>query len=546
MQLMTSSSDNRGYGKPHGRGAFTLVEVLVATALTLIIMAVTVTLFGNVTENIAGSRAVIEVRDRLRSTQERLVLDLRAVTAPMLPPLNPEDGLGYFEYVEGPVGSFTNYPANTVWPPFNVATPGNSYAVIVNEDKNGDGADDPDTTYADSDDILMFTVHSPNDPFTGLGWQFAPGSPRTVQSKVAEVAWFVRGTTLYRRVLLVMPQEAGTINQYWSSMDTNNDRVLSDLEYNVPFYRVFDISARAVGGADDPHAGYGNRHLVPNSLGDLTKRENRYAHQPKKTGTGDTTPPTFGFPHSIARWGQLGLPTLQECSKGPPAPEWPFPIWSNTNSTLVVPVAGSTSNFARDNQIDFWNNPHPWTNPAQWGGVDATTGVLNAYASGLRVAEDVILTNVIGFDVKAWDPEAPIFAGPTAGTTLAPGDIGYPPSPLTTQVGEGAYVDLGYANNTTSQFSSTGNYPSTLPRVYDTWSTHYESDGIDQDGDGTVDEGTDGIDNNNLGGIDDASEREAPPPYPAPLRGIQVKIRVFEPDSRSIREVTVVQDFLPE
>ena len=47
-------------------------------------------------------------------------------------------------------------------------------------------------------------------------------------------------------------------------------------------------------------------------------------------------------------------------------------------------------------------------------------------------------------------------------------------------------------------------------------------------------------------GIDDPGEREAPPPYPYPLRGIQVKIRVFEPDSRQIREVTVVQDFLPE
>ena len=42
------------------------------------------------------------------------------------------------------------------------------------------------------------------------------------------------------------------------------------------------------------------------------------------------------------------------------------------------------------------------------------------------------------------------------------------------------------------------------------------------------------------------AEKTKSPPYPAPLRGIQVKIRVFEPDSRQIREVTVVQDFLPQ
>jgi hypothetical protein len=46
--------------------------------------------------------------------------------------------------------------------------------------------------------------------------------------------------------------------------------------------------------------------------------------------------------------------------------------------------------------------------------------------------------------------------------------------------------------------------------------------------------------------VDDDTEKLTSPPYPHPLRGIQVKIRVFEPDSRQIREVTVVQDFLPQ
>ena len=29
-------------------------------------------------------------------------------------------------------------------------------------------------------------------------------------------------------------------------------------------------------------------------------------------------------------------------------------------------------------------------------------------------------------------------------------------------------------------------------------------------------------------------------------RGIQVEIRVYEPDSRQVREVTIEQDFLPK
>jgi hypothetical protein len=61
-----------------------------------------------------------------------------------------------------------------------------------------------------------------------------------------------------------------------------------------------------------------------------------------------------------------------------------------------------------------------------------------------------------------------------------------------------------------------------------------------------MDTGTNGFDDDNNGVVDDPGEMETSAPYPAPLRGIQVKIRVFEPDSRQVREVTVVQDFLPK
>jgi hypothetical protein len=41
-------------------------------------------------------------------------------------------------------------------------------------------------------------------------------------------------------------------------------------------------------------------------------------------------------------------------------------------------------------------------------------------------------------------------------------------------------------------------------------------------------------------------EQETLAPYPLPLRGVQVKLRVYEPDTRQVREMTVVQDFLPD
>ena len=54
-----------------------------------------------------------------------------------------------------------------------------------------------------------------------------------------------------------------------------------------------------------------------------------------------------------------------------------------------------------------------------------------------------------------------------------------------------------------------------------------------------------GFDNDGINGPDDAGESSYPPPYPYPLRAIQVKIRAFDFSSQQVREVTVTQDFLP-
>jgi hypothetical protein len=47
-------------------------------------------------------------------------------------------------------------------------------------------------------------------------------------------------------------------------------------------------------------------------------------------------------------------------------------------------------------------------------------------------------------------------------------------------------------------------------------------------------------------GPDDVGERETAPPYDKPLRGIKVILRLYERDSRQIRQVSVDQHFVPE
>ena len=207
--------------------------------------------------------------------------------------------------------------------------------------------------------------------------------------------------------------------------------------------------------------------VTANTLADLTRRECRFAHDP-------TT-----FPYAC-NWGQLGLPTLAECS----CAGW------TVGGAVTVPSNKTT--------LDFWSNRTSTSNTDSYPWADTTLG------TGTRVSDDIILNNVIGFDVKAWDPA------------------------------QKAYVDLGNVAGGTG-LSGAANNKSGLTAVYDTWSTTYDGD-----------KAHDGLDNDNNGIVDDDGERTNPPPYAIPLRGIQVKIRAFEPDSKQIREVTVVQDFLPQ
>jgi hypothetical protein len=60
-----------------------------------------------------------------------------------------------------------------------------------------------------------------------------------------------------------------------------------------------------------------------------------------------------------------------------------------------------------------------------------------------------------------------------------------------------------------------------------------------------VDESLNGLDDDGNDLIDDAVEKETAPPYGFPLRGIEVRIRCYEPTSRQVRQITVRHTFVP-
>jgi hypothetical protein len=46
--------------------------------------------------------------------------------------------------------------------------------------------------------------------------------------------------------------------------------------------------------------------------------------------------------------------------------------------------------------------------------------------------------------------------------------------------------------------------------------------------------------------VDNAGERETAPPYPYPLRGVQVRIRILESNTHQVRQAIVESDLIPE
>ena len=127
--------------RPHPRTGFTLVEMLVAMAVTLLMMAALARAFGFVGDRVRDSRADVDLSNKLRDITTLLSDDLKRCTASLEPATPQKEPLGYFMYYEGPVTDAT------------------SLLFRAKVDADGDG--DPeleDSRYGDFDDYVAFTA----------------------------------------------------------------------------------------------------------------------------------------------------------------------------------------------------------------------------------------------------------------------------------------------------------------------------------------------------------------------------------------------------
>ena len=486
----------------------TLVEMLVAMTLTLLLMGAVAQIFGMLGQGVNGSRSVAELGSRMRSTAYRLRQDLAGMTVDPKPPVRPDANSGYLEIIEGPETDQITYLSGQA---FDKSSGSNATGKWVGTSQPYQGiVGSDDRLVGDVDDVLLFTTRSTSDMFAGRADSRNTNLVgTTLKSPLAEVIWFCRPTvntsdpqtyTLYRRQRLIKAHPGAP--PFLDTTAASPQNSFGGPPNTLPFtnwstiYALTDVSCRREGSL-----------VFPNTLGDLTRRDNRFLHN------------------------------------GSTLAEFPHPFYANSYDPM---------------SHTFDNNP-------------------------TRFGEDIILTNVIAFDVRVWDPDSPIKGLPATIQTgnnnnpsqiaVSPGDPLYEDSAAVTPPTSGgyrvgSYVDLGWKNTAAvnigspypssgSAFQGRGMFATNKTKLtltyptYDTWSADYENDGVDDDNDGIIDNGSNGIDDNGNGLIDEAStqtlpyasEYETSPPYPVPLLGVQVRLRCYEPSSRQIRQITVLKSF---
>lgn len=564
------------YGKRKG---YTILEIMISVTLMLMLMYGVAAIFSRVGGIMNETQSTMEMSNALRNTRLRLEMDLKSVSVSLVPPRNSNSNEGYFCYIEGLGLPYTQQngaaqlyngvvidkkdnPNYSRFAPIYKGIQNVADKTYVNPVMPWDNdINKEDTSVNDGDDILMFTAKAPvNQMFRG---RFGD---EIIESEYAEIIWFLRGTTLYRRVLIIVPDAVlqDKMQEMVNAYNKNGQKGHNvKIKSGYGFFRFYDVSVHL----DN------NGMVVANTLGDLSNRANRYGYWRSmmnvtlsndfSTRGQDKTASLYGggvFNNVIANgWYYLRLPTLQESATFDQ-------INNNYSFRAGVPFGKNSINNINDSKewfgmyqslsysgypkIDFWNDPNCWSE------VNNASGDLkqSMMADGL-FAQDVILTNVLSFDVKAWDAVLNKFV-----------DLGAYPYGVISNNDNMNLVKNDYTPNGTELvigsksptcLATFGNYNiiSTekpfMPAVYDTWTEQYEVEylrslikytGTTPDNRQKAADDVNKIPVN--GPLNSTMLKNYPPPYGGtPLNSMQVNIRVFDPRSRNLRNMSLQVNF---
>jgi hypothetical protein len=445
--------------------AFTLVEMLVATALTVLIMMMFAQIYGTALGTISNQRGIANNDQKARIIGELLRGDLQNMTyrqpgsaygnvrgiVAMSPGdevlIDPIKQQGYFYFSENEIGVDTDDVLQfTIWIPVNGS--GNHLQT------------------ADAIPLLgrAQNLGIANEPELDDGF---PGDGRG-RSRAAEVCYFLRGGNLYRRVLLL--RDPLNSDQQSDPQPTKSDRSRlfgpSSRNYIAnSFWNDFDYSATRI--FDDPSDSDSNgltSYLWFNSISSLSNAQGTRNHP-------------IALPWN--RFGHLNDQRGGNTNHGMPR-EWltstaTSPAGDYFLGRLTHTETSSSSATYPGNETGYHYQLFSRTNS---GGMTYDTSLNTIYEleAGTRWAEDLVAANVEAFDVKVWDDASGMFVDLGYGSTYSTpkNQNKLYGSRIASSGADGAYGNSSVdddGNGTTDDFSELG-WPGsddTINRVFDTW-----------------------------------------------------------------------------
>ena len=473
--------------KIQNRTGFTLVEMIVATALVMLIMLLFAEIFGAAVGTITAQKGLANNDQKARSVTDILRGDLGNMTfrASVNRGANAFINAGGVRVRQSRQGIIPLGPADAA----DARQRGFFYF----------SENDP---FDDTDDVLHFTVFvqethrnavvsDPNlTPYYGRAFTLGgnPNQPDADDgqingasvSRAAEVCYFVRGRNLYRRVLLIREPRASAAPPFGTqpalgSTGAGAPFPVFTSAYPGSLYNDFDFSGTRVWTIDDGNG-------VPDDEG--TDAYRFHFH---------------GLESLDNRQGLANIPL------GHPGNRFGFDFRNGRPREYLLNNSGGFVAY-------LGRFTHEETSHANfsWPGLEAPCGnhplrrtdltpdafgAVSQYAGRPRVGEDILLTNVEAFNVEFWDPD---YFEPT----VAAGWTAFDPATdfNTNGVREdnGAWVNLGNSYGA-GAFTQTSGVNATwgnqnpgygpLPlavrpnRVFDTWHPDVT---YDFDGDGNL------------------------------------------------------------
>lgn len=456
------------------RRGFTLVEMLVAVTLVLLMMSMFAQIFQIAGGSITKQRGIAENDQRTRTFQNVLKADLDKRTFRLVMPWAAgEDGTlaesrgperaGYLYISENDPNSalddFLQFTTNVY---------------ILTKNKNTDPYFGKATKLPADNNVALNT--NPNQPEADDSQPVING---TTQSAAAEVAYFLRGSNLYRRVLLIrepldltnaQAQPTYTTNPVRDAFDWNDTSTLpaaypqtGGISGSSTFWNDFDSSA-FYGMLPSDNTRYGARfhgfedldNASPATSFPLGNPAYRFgfnpvtAHSREWSSNGfflgrytheETSHPNFNYPQALANFAVVGTTA------------------DPTNANTVV-------------NVDVNPAPLPYR-------------IVQDFSGGPRRGEDLILANVHMFDVKVWDENA-------NGGLGAFVDIGNDGSTALTAGGDLTFLPaknwhrangIGFGSDLNTGADADNDGLGNENRVFDTWHPNVS---VDFDGSGTV------------------------------------------------------------